>query len=177
MGEEEALPELAAERLQSQELRLCLDSLGDDGQAELGPKRDNRLEQRVAPRARVAGPDEGLVDLDDPGMQVHEVGERGVPRAEVVEGDPDPEPVEVLDDPRGDGDVAERDALGDLDDETARRESAQLEGPVDLGDEARVVKLSSGQIDPMYGATSGPVVRTQSPATHAASLSANEPRT
>ena len=56
------------------------------------------------------------------GCRQREVGERGVPGAEVVERDADPEAIEALDHAQRLGDVEQRHALGDLEDESLWRQ-------------------------------------------------------
>ena len=88
--EEETLAQVATRAAQPFKLDGRLDALGEHGHLQFATQRDDRLEQRVVLVAFVRRPHEGLVNLDDPRMNQHEVGEGGVPGTEVIERDVDP---------------------------------------------------------------------------------------
>src|SRR5829696_2445614 len=146
-GEPVALALLAAEGDQVGRLLGLLDALGHgvelEGVAEL---HDGVGQGGVLPTP--ADPvDERLVDLEDVDREAAQVAERRVAGAEVVDGQQHPEPLELPQPHAHRLDVADQDALGDLDGELARRQPRGLERVDHLGDQALLLELAAGQVD------------------------------
>ena len=97
-------------------LLLAFDALGHHGQVEGGGDVHDGADHGVV--AGAEGVDERLVDLDDVDGQTGQGVERREPRAEVVDGDAKPEAPEGLQPPHRGLEVADEEALGDLEDET-----------------------------------------------------------
>ena len=127
-GKDETLAVRAVLAAQAFELGAGLDALGDDRQ----PQGPAQLDQRVQEGGRLAGTvdgrDEGAVDLELVDGEPAEVGQRGLPRSEVVNGDLDAqllEPAQVRH--RGLG-VADQDRLGHLQGHVARDRRGWTQG-------------------------------------------------
>ncbi len=97
------------------------------------PKRvaqpDDRAVQRLDP-SRLRADGKAAVELDDLHGQRVQICQRAVARAEVVEGDLDPDRVEPGDLRSGVREVDDRNRLGDLQDELARRQPAAIKRPL-----------------------------------------------
>src|SRR6476661_801211 len=119
-AEVEALAVLAPELAQDRRLHLVLDALGDSRQ----PERRRELEDRVGePRVGSLGSepvDERLRDLDQVDRELGEPAQRRVARAEVVEGEADPDLAEPVHRAQRAVLVAERGRLRDLEREPSR---------------------------------------------------------
>ena len=90
-AEQIALQQIAPGRAQAGELLRRLHSLGDDGEAEPVDQLGHGLDHDQALAGLVFDPlDEGPVDLDVIHRQEVEGAQRGVARAEIVEGNGDP---------------------------------------------------------------------------------------
>jgi hypothetical protein len=76
-----------------------------------------------------------------------QVAERRVAGAEVVDGQHHPEPLELPQPQAHRLDVADQDALGDLEGELARRQPRGLQRVDHLGDQALLLELAAGQVD------------------------------
>lgn len=134
-GDEIALGEIAAELARGSEIGLGLDALGDDRDAQrMGEARD-LVDDRLAAGALAHAIDEGAVDLEIMGIDLHQHLEAGKAAAEIVDGDAHIIGDENLDQPLERGDRFGRAALGKL--------HAQIGGldsrpPGETGDEARI---------------------------------------
>jgi hypothetical protein len=85
-GEEETLAEVAAKVSQCRPLFVGLDPLGDRLQFERLTQLDDGLGQRRVLAVRGDPLHEGAVDLENVHREALEVAQRGVPGAEVVDG-------------------------------------------------------------------------------------------
>ena len=90
---------------------------------------------------------EGLVDLDLVHRKLLEVGQRGVARAEVVDGERDAHRSELLEHRAGALRVTHDHRLGDLQTEAARGHVELLEQDRDVIDEAAVQEGARGEVD------------------------------
>ena len=95
-GQVEALPALAAEPLEQLQLVGVLDALGDRPQPQRPTHPQHRVHEHGAVGMRVDAVDEALVDLQHVDRELLQVRQRRVPRAEVIERDADPEPLELV---------------------------------------------------------------------------------
>jgi len=165
-AEQVALGEVAAQRAQGGVPGLVLHALGDHVSAQRPAERDDRLDHARRARPRGAGAaellDERLVDLEQRDRVVVQPGQRGVPGAEVVDRDADPELAQRPQHGHGPGVVGER-ALRDLDAQPAGRGVVGREQVDDERDQVRAV-LPGGELprrdvhpDPQPGA-GAPVV-------------------
>src|SRR3984957_5545758 len=87
-GDQEALPVVAGPLAQRAELAGLLDALGDDPQAELAADLHHGLGQQGQGVVVAEARHERRVDLDDVQWHLAQVGQRRVPDAEVVDGQP-----------------------------------------------------------------------------------------
>lgn len=77
-------------------LQRVLDTLGDRGQLEAAGECDDGADDRLVAGVTTDAGDEGTVDLQRIDGQALQVGERGVARAEIVDGQMDAEAVQVF---------------------------------------------------------------------------------
>ena len=153
-GGEEALVAVAAELGEHRALRLGLHPLGQGADAERVRHRDHRGGQRPLLLARLDAGDEAAVDLDAVDHEPAQVGDRGVPGAEVVE----------LDVEAGRGEAAQvahhqvgvaldQHRLEHLDGDAVRLDAEALGLPLDLLDQPRVAELGEREVDadPRHG--------------------------
>ena len=110
---------------------------------EVGDGRDDGLV--VAPLAKT--PHEAAVDLDGFRREALQVVQRRVAGAEVVDGEADPEPAELVQDVAGPLDVDHQCALGDLEPDAARVERRAGQGIADLLDELGAAELPGREVD------------------------------
>ncbi len=144
--EEEPLGHVAAELARAVALQLGLDAFRDD----LHPERMGHLRggehDGVVGVARAESRHERLIDLELIERELLQVAERRVPRAEVVDGESDPE---ILQPPqRRDRrvDVVEEHALGDLEAQQRRRDPGRRQARSDALDELRSRQLAAGEV-------------------------------
>ena len=99
--------------------------------------------------ARVGGhlDDERAVDLDDVGGHVHQVGQRRVAGAEIVDGDAGTERLQVAERALRGGEVIHQRALGELDDQTFGVDLAVHDDVLDTAHEVGVAELAGGHVD------------------------------
>ncbi|MEZ5182317.1 MAG: hypothetical protein R2702_10650 [Acidimicrobiales bacterium] len=144
--EEVSLGPPAAEALERRRLLLELDALGDHVDAERVAEADDRLQQHGVGLA-VHRLGEGPVDLQHVDRQGPQVVERRVPGAEVVDGHPDAERAELLEDVDVGRPDVDRHALGDLEHEELRGQPGGGEHPADLLHQVGVLELAARQVD------------------------------
>ncbi len=130
-GEEVALGQVAAHPPEPLELFLCLHALGYDFETQSVHQTDHGRHQHPRPGVFAEPADEGAVDLDEIYGEPPEVGERGVPRAEVVQDRTHAEVLKFLEGDCGRKDVPHRSALCDLQEEAARLQSSLMEYTLD----------------------------------------------
>ncbi len=127
---------LAAEVGDDRVLLERLDALGDDPQAQGAGQGDDRGRHGAGRSGRGAQvPHEGPVDLEVVDGQVLEVGQRGVARAEVVDGDPHPVGPQFLQHLAAGAQVAGQGRLGDLQAQVAQLQAGRGHGAPDAGGE------------------------------------------
>src|SRR5258708_14976015 len=90
-ADEVALHLVAAQRRQDVGLHLRFDALGNHGEPERAPERDDHVHPRHGFLVLEHPDDEGAVDLQGLHRQLREISERGVAGAEVVDADADAE--------------------------------------------------------------------------------------
>jgi hypothetical protein len=155
VAEQEALGEVAADTAQLLELKARLDSLGDDGHAEVVGELRNAGDEDRRVLALAQPRDEGPVELDHPGRQPSEVRERRVAGAEVVKGDLHPEGVERLEHGDRHVDVLHHPGLGHLQPQVTRRCAGGGECVGHELHELWVGELGRGQVDTHLEAPAG----------------------
>ena len=112
----------------------------------VGEVDDRAGDRRVLAVVREVG-DEGAVDLDVLERKVAEEGEGGVAATEVVEGEFDAEPSELLEDGLGAPRVVRQGALGDFEQKTRRVEWESVEEAGDGAGEVRVAQIAHREVD------------------------------
>src|SRR5665213_323224 len=110
-------------------------------------ERDDRLEQRAVMFALQLGTHEGSVDLDDSRKQQCEVGERRVSSTEVVKREANSDSTQMRHRVNCFGDIEQRHAFCDFDDETLGRHPTFRERALNHRYQARIVKLVYGEVD------------------------------
>src|SRR5579863_1247201 len=136
-GEEEALPQPAADRAKVPELASGLDSLDHDSDPDrLGELHHGGDDGRLH-GVDVDTLDEGAVDFDEIHRELRQVAESGVSGAEVVDGELYPEPLQALQHDSSALGVLHGDGLGDLQVDLAGVHSRLPEDGVDLFEEIR----------------------------------------
>src|SRR6185437_9426877 len=90
-GEQVALEEVAPEVDERVALGRRLHALGDDRRANVVTERDHRRDDAALRAVRVDAANELHVELHDLGLEQREAREAGVARAEIVDGDTEPE--------------------------------------------------------------------------------------
>src|ERR1700677_1075658 len=147
LGEEESLGEVASLELQRLDLAVLLDSLGERLQAERLAELDQGVRERVRLARERQSRDEGTVDLQLIDGKLAQVGERAVPRPEVVDRDPNAESLPLAQQLSGGIGPAHQDRLGDLERQRRRVETACVKRCTYLLDELRALELSRGDVD------------------------------
>ena len=132
--EEVALSVVAAQSAQLRELDLALHALGDHIEREGARHPDDRLDDRGALLLDPQRFDEGAIDLQSVKGKAVEIGERGVPGAEVIEHETNADVTECLQGGGRGGRLLDQDALGDLE---AQVPGVQAGAGEDLGDRSR----------------------------------------
>ena len=108
--------------------------------------RDHRGDHRGVVGVGRGAPHERQVDLQRVDRQPPEVGERGEPGPEPVDGQVDPEVAERPQGADGPVDVLHRVALGNLEVQRVGLEPARGEGLLHVGDEVGLLKLVRGHV-------------------------------
>src|SRR5439155_16047520 len=112
-----ALQVVAAELDQAVALLGLLDAFGDDLEALVAGKAQQEADEVSRRGVLVDVAHEGHVELDELGSEVGDGAEAGVARAEVVDGDAEPGAAQRLELPADLQEVAQRRALGQLEDD------------------------------------------------------------
>ena len=105
-----------------------LDAFGNDAEVEGATQLDDRFDDGPVAGVGVDALHEGLVELEEVDRQVLELGERGVPRAEVVDGHLDAERLEAPQDACRLLGLLQHGVLGDLDAEPFARNAVDAAG-------------------------------------------------
>lgn len=152
------LPEPATHRDQQVPLDLALDPLGDDLEPERPRDLDNALGQRQALLGDGDPVHERLVQLHHVDRQLPQVTEGGVPGAEVVDGQPHPDGLQL-------GQVGhhslvppQQHALGQLEHERAGLETRRVEDPAHAVHETGRAELPGRNIHADVQTTRDPAV-------------------
>src|SRR5205085_12345020 len=111
---EVALDLVTAKLLQQMHLRVVLDALGDDFQAERVGERNDHGDDIARITGIAHAYDEAAVDLEDIDRQPRQVAERAITRAEIVHRDFDAGAAQRLQLARARLDVVDENALRDL---------------------------------------------------------------
>jgi hypothetical protein len=90
------LGDLTTQPAQGLELRVRLDSFRHGVVPEGLGNRDDRMHQRFGPFVLVERDHERLIDLDDVDGEGAQVGERRISGAEIVDGEPDAELLQLV---------------------------------------------------------------------------------
>lgn len=98
MAAQVALGVIAAELLEFVKLRVGLDALADDGQAEGAAHLDDRPHDRNILRVAAQAIDERAIDLHRAQGESPQIAKRGVARAKVVEHERQPVRVQLVED-------------------------------------------------------------------------------
>ena len=148
-AEEETLAHATTELAKHAELLLRLDPLGDDRQPERAAQGDDRPGERPGLGiVRLAGLADQLAgDLEAVDREPAQVGERRVPRPEVVHGDPDTELAEGVQRHDRRLGIAEHGGLGHLEGQDVRVDPRVADLADDLLDEARMLQLEGREVD------------------------------
>ena len=123
------------------------------------------------PRARSESPDvarsfldERTIDLEDVDGQVLQVGERGVAGPEVVHREAEAQLLQLPQARNHRARIDHDQALGDFEDEPARRQARALQGRAHLGHEIRLLELARREVHADVGRRTGPGEGRHAPA-------------
>ena len=122
-----------------------LDALGDDRQPERPGQRDDRLGHRATAVGQLG--DERAVDLQLVHREVLQVGERGVPDAEVVDRDAHADRAQAQQRLPARSRVRHHRRLRDLQAQRGRGQAVPGEGVGHGAEQAGVAQLQGGQVD------------------------------
>jgi len=139
-----ALGEIATQLAHALVGILGLDSLGNHRQAESACKLGRRLNDHGVALIVLHAKDEGLVDLQLVHRELLEIGERGVPHPEVIEGDAHAhlaQPVQHLSSPSR---IGHQDRLRDLHPKSLGRDAVPGEQSSDIVRKVRVKEACRG---------------------------------
>ncbi len=114
VGEVIALGEVASQRAEMLRLLGRLAALCHHGQAQGASQADDRRDDGRVFRVPPQHAHERAVDLQHVHVEAPEVAQRGIPGAEVVDGQAHAETAEPVQDPEGDAGRVDEDALRDL---------------------------------------------------------------
>ena len=110
-------------------------------------QRDDRTHDRRRRPVLVHRRDEGLVDLQDVDIGLLKLGERGVPCAEVVDGELDPEVPKAVQVVAGDTQALQQRGLGDLHGDPVRGDFAATQGLAQCANRIVLPQRARGQVD------------------------------
>src|SRR5256885_1953671 len=113
-GEEETLLQVAAEALEGIALLSRLDTLGEDGDAEILAERGDRFDELRLGRFAMEVANQGDVELRDLSVELHEARQSGVAGAEIIDCNRKSHLFQPVDPRSGVRYPLEPDALGDL---------------------------------------------------------------
>jgi hypothetical protein len=144
--EVEALHEVAAQLGEPLARLERLDALRRDLQRQVLAQADGGADDRGVVGVGGHAHDERLVDLQLVGGKLLELGQRGEPGPEVVDGDADAHGPQLLEHVAGPAEVGHDLRLGDLDLQAGAREVVRGELAGDLGGQAAVQEAAGGQV-------------------------------
>src|SRR5436190_2395596 len=146
-GDVEALTRVAAERRHPLQRLGRLQTLGDDGAAEVVAELDRRAHYRDVALIGLDPRGERAVDLDLADRQLTQAAERRVPGAEVVQRQHDAEVVEAPQHGGGAHGVGHDRAFGDLELEMVRRHAGVEQDARDFVGEVGIQQAALGDVD------------------------------
>src|SRR4051812_49311899 len=119
------LTERAPKRAKMLRLGVSLDAFGGDFEAELIGRAGDRTYDRLCPLRSLELRHQRSIKCQSLHREIGKVGQTRAPRTEVIENEANAHGRELLQDTQGQGRVAHRRRLGNLEAQPVRRESAR----------------------------------------------------